>query len=310
MQSIYTLRQSGGMSLKEGEDHLRESLLSVYELYIHQLSFLMEFVDFARVRIEDAKLKYLPTEEDLNPNTRFIENRLIKQFSENKSFKLRLNNLKISWAEEQEMIRKLYNIFKESEDYKEYMSAKESSYEADRMILVRFIKKFASRYELLDSFYEEQSVFWADDFETANMMVLKTLKLWQEDYDETKALPSLYNTKDKLDPKEDEKFTIDLYRKALLKGDQYEELIESFTKGNWEIDRIAMLDMIMLKMACTELEFFPSIPVKVTINEYVEMAKNYSTDKSKVFVNGIMYKIINYLKDEDRLNKIGRGLAE
>ncbi len=307
MQAIYAMNRADGVSMKEGEDFLKESLSMIHDLYIHQLSFLVEFIDFANVKIEDAKLKYLPTEEDLNPNTRFIDNRFIKQLSQNKEFNLRRNNLKISWADEQEMIRKLYNIFKGSDEYQAYMSAEKNDYEADKDILIKFVKRFAGRYELLESFYEAQSVFWADDFDTANMMVIKTLKLWKESYDEMQILPGIYNTKGKADPKEDEKFVYSLFRKTLLNGDKYFDIISENVK-NWDSDRIAMLDMLILKMAATEFEFFPSIPIKVTINEYLEISKIYSTEKSKTFINGVLEKIMTYLKENERLNKFGRGL--
>ncbi|MBI9035999.1 MAG: transcription antitermination factor NusB [Bacteroidales bacterium] len=309
LQALYSFYQSDNKSLKEGEEYLRESIASVHELFIHQLSFLEEVVDFARAKIEDAKLKYLPTEADLNPNTRFIDNRFIQQLVVNKSYLVRKENLKISWAEEPEMIRRFYIHLKEFPEYIEYMEADECSYMDDKNFLIKIVKKYVNFYELLEVYYEEKSVFWADDFDTANMMVMKTIKSWEENWDEYAALPGIYNTKGKDDPKEDEKFTYSLYRHVMLDGKEYDEYIQEFSK-NWEAERIALMDRIILKMALAEMIHFPSIPIKVSINECIEIAKNYSTDKSKIFINGMLDNLITKLENEKKIKKIGRGLKE
>ncbi len=309
LQALYSFYQSDNKSLKEGEEYLRESIASIHELYIHQLSFLEEVADFAKMKIEDAKLKYLPTEEDLNPNTRFIDNKFLRQLVENKTYRVRKENLKISWEDEQEMIRKFYVHLKEFPEYIEYMEKEECTYEDDKNFLVKIVKKYVNFYELLESYYEGQSVFWADDFDTANMMVMKTIKMWEEDWDEFASLPGIYNTKGKDDLKEDEKFTYNLYRRVLLDGQEYDEYIKEFSK-NWEAERIALMDRIILKMALAEMMYFPSVPVKVTINECIEIAKNYSTENSKVFINGMLDELIKKLNSENKIKKIGRGLKE
>jgi len=309
LQALYAFVQSSNDRLDIGEKELLKSLDKLYEIYIYQLSLLIEIVEFAQKRIEENKQKYIPTEEDLNPNTRFINNQFIRQLSGNKDFLKNIEKCKISWVNSDEIVRKIYVNIRESNDYKDYMNAKTTNYESDKEIFIKIIKKQISRSEILQFYYEEKSIYWSDDFYTANLLSIKTIKSFSENWDENKKLPALLKNGNNDKYNEDKEFVKNLFRKTILKSDEFEKLIEDKVR-NWEMDRIAVMDILLIKMALAELLEFPSIPVKVTLNEYIELAKMYSTPKSKIFVNGILDKLILDLKSQKKIKKTGRGLLE
>ncbi|MBL7103754.1 MAG: transcription antitermination factor NusB [Bacteroidales bacterium] len=309
LQALYAFVQSSNDRLDTGEKELLKSLDKLYEIYIYQLSLLIEIVEFAQKRIEENKQKYIPAEEDLNPNTRFINNQFIRQLSDNKNFLKNIEKYKISWVNSEEIIRKIYKSIRESYDYKDYMNAKIINYESDKEIFIKIIKKQISRSEILQFFYEEKNIYWSDDFYTANLLAIKTIKSYRESWDEYKKLPALLKNGESDKNNEDKEFVKNLFRKTILKSDEYDKLIEDKVR-NWEMDRIAVMDILLIKMALAELLEFPSIPVKVTLNEYIELAKMYSTPKSRIFVNGILDKLILDLKSQKKIKKTGRGLLE
>jgi len=305
LQSLYAFMQSHNDRLDYGEKELLRSLDKLYEIYIYQLSLLVEIVDYAKKRIEENSRKFYPTKEDLNPNTRFVDNRFIRQLTVNKSYNAYIDKYKISWVDEEEMIRKLYIELRNSKFYKEYMEGPDSSYDIDKDFVIKIIKKIISESDSLHFFYEEKSIYWADDFYTANYLVIKTIKGFNEKQNELTPLPTLF----KNNSDEDKQFLVNLFRKVVLRSDEYFKMIEGKVK-NWESDRLAVMDILLLKMALAELLEFPSIPVKVTLNEYIELSKMFSTPKSKVFINGILDKMISELKRNNEIKKTGRGLLE
>ncbi len=305
LQSLYAFNQSHNDRLDYGEKELLRSLDKLYEIYIYQLSLLVEIVDYANKRIEENRHKFYPTEEDLNPNTRFVDNRFIKQLADNKSYNTNVEKYKISWADEEEMIRKLFVEIRNSKFYKEYMNSPDSSYENDKDVIIKIVKKIISESDSLHFYYEERNIYWADDFYTANYLVIKTIKGFDEKQGELTPLPTLFKNNNE----EDKDFLVNLFRKVILRSDEYFLLIEGKVK-NWESDRLAVMDILLLKMALAELLEFPSIPVKVTLNEYIELSKMYSTPKSKVFINGILDKMIADLRRKNEIKKMGRGLLE
>lgn len=309
MQAVYAFLQEGPENINIGEKHLLNSLDKLYELFIWQFSFVMELSDFAANRIEENKLKFLPTQEDLNPNTRFIENSFIRQLANNREYKKRVDSYKINWSDEEEIVRKLYNQMRELPEYISYMSADVNNYKADKQIIEDIFLKIIAESELLQSYYEEKNLYWSDDFEISLSMVLKTIKSYQSDWDEFKALPTLL--KDENDPggSEDLKFVKALYRKCILHDEEFTTIIARYA-DNWDVERIALMDTILIKLALTEFFDFPFIPLKVTMNEYIEISKGFSTPKSKVFINGILDKLIDDFKKEGRIKKSGRGLLE
>jgi N utilization substance protein B len=309
LQALYAHFISENDRVDNGERQLFVSIDKLYDLFIYQLSLLTEITDFEQQRMEEAKTKFLPTAEELDPNTRFTENRFIAQISKNRDFNRHVDLLKISWADEDELIRKLNNQIRESKEYAKYLAQDEDSYEADKNFIIRIFLKFICQSELLKSIYEEKSIYWADDFDTVSILIQKTIKDFREGWDEFKHLPTIFGINGEDDSKEDKEFVRQLYRKTIIHSVEFEEII-SRKADNWEFERIAQMDIILLKMAITELTEFPSIPVKVTLNEYIELSKSYSTPKSKAFINGILDNLISEFKESKRIKKTGRGLME
>ncbi len=309
LQSLYSYFLSNNVDLSIGEKNMVKSTARIYELIMWQIGFIIQVIKFAEKRIEENKKKFYPSEEDINPNTKFIDNVFIKKLVENKDFIRKTNAYLINWTDEEEMVRKIYNEIREGIEFKNYMASPVHSFNEDREIIVTIFKNHIAFNDALDYFYEEKNIFWVNDLEIANPLVIKVLNWLKLKSNEFTLMPPLYNTEGKEDPDEDKKFLVELYHKTILKGDEFEEIIESKAK-NWEINRIAIMDVILLKMALAELTQFQSIPVKVTMNEYIELSKYYSTPKSRVFINGILDKLINEMKNESRIVKRGRGLVE
>lgn len=307
LQAVYAFVQSGTADLARGEKQLLTSIEKIQELLIYQLSFLIEIRDFAHNRIEESKKKFFPSDEDLNPNMRFVENKALLLIEDNKSYRRAHDRLKINWGEDREMIRKAYIAIRESKFFEKHMQLEDNGFDQDRELLIKIVKKVLSDFELLEYYYESKTVFWAfDSYYTGNQMLIKYLNMLDSSDDELKPIPNLIKD-DEGD--EDRKFMVELFRKTIVSGNQYEDLIEEKAR-NWELDRIALMDTILIKMALAELLEFPSIPVKVTLNEYIDISKYYSSAKSKVFINGILDKLIVDLKAKNLIKKTGRGLLE
>lgn len=307
MQALYAFFQTEDNDLPAAEKQLIRNIDRIYELYIWQLAFLVDLFSYFRQRADEAKQKFLPTEEDLHPSTRFIDNKLIAQLEESRDFHKQIERFKVNWVDEKELFRVMYNDIRAGEEYKKYMTAEKSSYEDDRSILIKLIRAQFFPSELLQGFFEERNIHWVDDFDTAMLMVMKTLKSLNIKQDATAPLPGLYE--DDEAETEDKEFARNLLRITIFYSSEYAEIISARAK-NWELERIAMLDIILMKMAIAELVQFPSIPVKVTLNEYIEISKQYSTPKSKVFINGLLDKLIVEFKQENKIKKTGRGLID
>jgi len=308
LQSLYAFIQSDNDRLEVGEKKLFISIDKLYELCFWQLAILVEVAEFAKTRSEEAKLKHFPSANDLAPNTKFIDNLFIKKLIDNREFQKKCEFYKVNWSEEKEMIRRLYVRVIESKDYTEYMSSGESSFSEDKEFIIKTFKKHIAKSDSLRNYYEDQSIYWTDDYHNATSLVVKIINVISEDSDEYLKLPRIIKTTGEVDD-EDRTFTKLLFHKTLLKSDYYEELITE-KAVNWEFDRIASMDILILKMALAELLDFPSIPIKVTLNEYIELAKYFSTPKSSTFVNGILDKLIAELNKEKKIKKTGRGLME
>jgi len=304
MQALYAFFQSDNKDIAKGEKELFRDINKIYDLYIYQLAFLLELKHVALINMEDAKNKKLPTHNDLQPNLKFIENKFINQLSENIHLKREINNRKISWNNEFELVRKIFNNIKAGPEYDMYMNQSDDSYNAHRDFIIEIFKEHIADFELLNHFYEEKNLHWGDDVYLVNPMVVKTIELFNENSSGEQTLLPLYKDKE-----DDEQFAKDLYCQTILHETETKKLIADKTK-NWEVERIAMMDVLLMKMAITELTYFTSIPVKVTLNEFIEISKIYSTPKSKLFINGILDKLVPDLKSEGKINKTGRGLME
>lgn len=300
LQALYAYFQSEKNDLLAGEKELNLSIEKVYDLYISQLLIFPELTHAASFQIEERKNKKLPTSEDLNPNYKFVNNLLIKKIEEDKTLASKVNQRKINWTGEKELIRKLFAKIQKSEVYENYMRNRENLFSEDKEFTAQIFKKFIADDELLLHFYEERSIYWMDDFELVNSMLLKSLKQTKED--EPIIILNLFN-----DEEDDRKFMIELFRKTIINSKEYEDMISKKTK-NWEVERIAAMDVLIMKMALAEVLNFSNIPVKVSLNEYIDISKRYSTPKSNVFINGVLDKIFNELKADNKIKKTGRGL--
>ena len=306
-QALYAWFQGGEARQDVAERSLLLSIQKIYELYFIQLSFLLEVIDFYRRKMEDARHKFLPTEEDINPNPKLLTNSIIGILLANKEIQQQITRYKISWSEEQDMLRKIHLKIRNSKDLKEYLKSEKPSFAEDREIVYKLFKKFIARSNELQFFCEERNIFWTDDYQSAALLVMKTIRQIPEEFTEKSSLLSLFEKDEEDDPEDDQKFIVELFRKTIGQSDPLEVLIESNTK-NWELERIALTDIILIKMALIELMYFSSIPIKVTLNEYIEMSKLFSTPKSQMFINGLLDKMVEDLKAESKIKKMGRGL--
>jgi transcription antitermination protein NusB len=309
LQDLYAYFINADNNLAVAGKNLLRNIERIYELTIYQLSFLVEVVKFAEKRLEENKRKFYPTKEDLNPNVKFIENEFIAKLAQNKDYLRRKNAYKINWADQEEMVRRAYIDIRQMEVYQQYMADPLQSYEADKNLIVDLFLCYFSENQSLESYYEDMNVNWVTDIDIANFCVLKIINGINVFHDEFHHLPSLYNIEGKEDQEEDKKFLIRLFHKTILKSKEFEQMIEE-KASNWDLNRIALMDIILLKMALAELVEFPSIPIKVTINECIELAKSYSTPKSRLFINGILDKMIAEMKISGKIVKAGRGLIE
>lgn len=307
LQELYAFITSDNDDLMKGERALERSFNKLYELFIYQISILVAIHDFAQKRIEERKKKFIPTEEDLHPNMKFAENKVIALIKENRGFLKEVEKYRISWADEDELIRKLYVVISESKSYYEYMQDADNGFEEDRNIWLKIIKNQLSNSDLLKFFYEEKNIYWVDDYYIANYLVIKMLKEIDREDNAFIHIPPLFKSGPGGKKPEDWVFAQQLFRKTLLNADKMQQEISDKIR-NWEMDRVAVLDVLILKMALTELTDFPSIPVKVTMNEYIDLAKMFSTPKSSMFVNGVLDRIISDFRDRKLINKSGRGL--
>lgn len=304
MQSLYGFFQSENKDLLRTEKELLSGIDKMYDLYIYQLAFLLELKHVANTIIEEAKNKKLPTQEDLNPNMKFVNNLFLQKIETNIHLKREMTNRKISWNNEFELVKKVFNNIKSSEIYGKYMNVSDDSYKTHKKFIAEVFKEFVADFELLNHLYEEKNLHWGDDIYIVNPTVVKTIEGYPEDADDAFPLSQLYKDKE-----EDMQFVRELLHQTAMRNEETEKLISEKTK-NWEVERIAMMDVLLMKMALTEMMHFSSIPVKVTLNEYIEISKMYSTPKSKVFINGILDKLVADLKTANKLQKSGRGLME
>ncbi|NVO02460.1 MAG: transcription antitermination factor NusB [Bacteroidetes bacterium] len=307
MQALYAFFQSEDENIIVGEKELIKSIEKYYELLLHQLLFFVEVAEFASKVQYDAKQKYLPSEEELKTNCRFRDNKIISMIADNIDFNRKVEQKKISWYEGSEIVHKSFTSFKNSEAYLKYMNLPEVSFQDDKDIILYFFETLVLDSELLLNFYEERSIYWVDDLDLVNYTLHKFIKSFKEETLITDTF-SIFQF-DETDEKEDHDYIINLFRKTIYNQGEYEKLISDKTK-NWEVERIAMMDVLLMKMAICEVVEFSNIPVKVSLNEYIEISKNYSTPKSKIFINGILDKIVEELKENNKIKKVGRGLMQ
>jgi transcription antitermination protein NusB len=302
LMALYAFNRREDEDLAQAETELMFSIGKTYDLYHYLLLLVLELADMAGEKIDQALQKKMPTIQDLNPQRRFIDNPVILQLRNNKAFNDYISKKKLSWVNYSHIVRMLYNQMIIWDVYEEYMKSENHNYLSDKKFVIKLITELFSGSEDLLSALEDQSIYWNDDMEYISAMVEKTLKKFKSDSGENTPLMPLYKNE------EDEEFVKVLFRKAVIHSDKCSELIDKNTT-NWEVERIALMDILVMKLAITEILEFPEIPVKVTLNEYIEIAKYYCTSKSSTFVNGILDNILKEMREEGLFNKYGRGLV-
>jgi N utilization substance protein B len=302
LMALYAFNRREDENLAQAETELMFSIGKSYDLYHYLLLLVLEVADIAGEKIDQALQKRMPSHADLNPKRKFIDNRIIAQLRKNIEFKNYISSKKLSWVNNSHIPRLLYNKMIVWEAYEAYMEAENDNYVSDKKFTIRLITELFLNSEDLHSNLEEQSIYWNDDMEYISSMVEKTLKKFKSESGEKTPLMPLFKNA------EDEEFVKILFRKAIVHKVKCSELIDKNTT-NWEVDRIALMDILVMQLAITEILEFPEIPVKVTLNEYIEIAKYYCTSKSSTFVNGILDNIVKEIRDEGLFNKFGRGLV-
>ena len=294
VQIVYAYYQNGGKNLDTAEKELFFSLSKAYDMYNYLLLLMVEITKQAERKQSAAKNKLLPTEEELHPNTKFVDNRFIAQLEVNKQLLEFSETQKKTWENESEFVKRLCEVIMNSDIYKEYMECETSSYEEDRELWRKIYKRIIFNNYELDQVLEDQSLYWNDDKEIVDTFVLKTIKRFEEENGADQ--PLLPEFKDD----EDQDFARRLFRRSILNAEYYRHLISENTR-NWDLDRVALMDIIIMQIALAEILSFPNIPISVTFNEYVEIAKLYSTPKSGSFINGTLDGIVKALKEENKL---------
>lgn len=300
MQSVYAMLHSKSDNLPKEEKFLYHSIDKMYELYVNMMQLMVEVRNMERNHMKLASQKFLATPEELKPSTKFINNKIFLELQSSGSLSQFIDDQNLNrWEVDSEFVSEIWKQTKESQLYKDYMSSEKDSFKADKEFAISFYKEIIAPNEKLADYYEGEQISWTDDLPFVNTWVVKSLTKFKEHH--PFILGDLYKDED------DKKFVVELFRKVILNHEKFEADIEEETP-NWDAERIADLDMILLKMAICEFLYFPSIPTRVTINEYIEISKDYSTTKSSFFINGVLDKILKKYTETKRMTKVGRGL--
>ena len=304
LQALYAYHQTGGGDIKIPEKNLLQSIDKVFEMYIWMLSLISEVVNYAENDAKERSNKHLKAAEDLNPDLKILGNRFIQSLSQNKEYLAALKKYKVEWSFEPELVKTLFIILKTSPEYAEYLQKIGDTIQTDKDIIKFIFKKVILKSPLAEQVFEDKFIFWPVDKDVLQALIAKTFKNFAfDDYEKNKLAEVTGNWE------EDREFIVDLFEQNIRYDKEYQQMISEKTQ-NWEPERIAMMDTMLMKMAITEFINFKSVPVKVTINEYLEISKEFSTPKSNSFLNGILDKILIELKGQQKINKTGRGLIE
>ncbi len=296
VQILFSCRHNEVTDMRKAENELIFSLQKSYDLYFYLLSLLVELTNVYGQKVDNRKSKLLPTEEDKKPNTKLLDNKFINQLKQNKYLEKYLKDRPFSWYEHDAYIRKMLDAILTSEAYKEYIATDVNDYDGDREFWRKIFKHIICADEELYTILEDESLYWNDDIEIIQSFVLKTIKRFEEaNGTEQDLLPMFKDETDR-------EFAVKLLRETLWNGKEYRNLIDKYTQ-NWEAERIALMDMVIMQIAIAEIMTFPSIPISVTLNEYIDIAKSYSTVKSASFINGILDAVVKELKEENKIIK-------
>lgn len=307
VKALYSYFQSGEESMARSEKELFESIRKCYELYLILIALVGEVAEVARERIAIAQAKMIPTEEDLHPNRRFVDNRVIARIEESTTLADAMTRYKVSWRGQQALVKRLYQDMVDAPYYLQYMQAEvptdpKEAFAADKRLVLDFLAHHIEDNDYLEEALEEMSMFWVDDIAYSLGLAMRTIGFLNENSTDLDVMP-MYKSED------DKTYVETLFRKALLNHEEYFGYIDKFTE-NWDFERIAFMDKLIMLAAITELIQFQTIPVKVTLDEFIEISKYYSTPGSSVFVNGILDKLVVWLTQEGKIVKSGRGLID
>ena len=300
LQILYAHFKADGKTYIQSEKDLSLSIQKSYELYHYLMLLLLDLRDYAESKIEIARHKRLADTHDLNPATKFIDNKFVLQLENNDNLKKFINKKKLSWNPYPQIIKNLYNWLIETDFYKEYMSSPSGTYNEDKKLVLKIYTNLMMNYEDLYANLEEQSIYWVDDVDFIFRMIIKTFRKFRENVDNNDLMP-------KFNDPGDIEFATTLMRKTIIRNPENKVMIKESAK-NWELERIAFTDYLIMQMAITEVIEFGTIPVKVTMNEFIEISKIFSTRKSSQFINGILDNVFKKLKSEKKIKKLGRGL--
>jgi N utilization substance protein B len=301
MQAIFARQINPGETMTKSEKKLTDSIQQCYTLFLYLFSIFPEMKRYRQNKIEELKQKINPTPEDLDPNPHFINNKVIALIEDNRALKVLWKEKHISWHKNPEVISQLYRDMEKHDFFISYMQKREGTFKEDKKLVLHLVENLLAEHDFLQWFLGEQNTHWNDDFRMGLIMLYNNIVDFNENNGENNPVSPLFKDI------EDKEFYLELFRKTLVHDSEYFDLIAPKLQ-NWESDRVMIIDMILMKMAICELLEFPTIPIKVTINEYIELAKSYSSAKSGLFINGVLDKVLVELESQNRLHKIGRGL--
>ena len=302
LQSIYAYNQSVNPNIDTQEKFLHHSIDQMQDLYLLMLQLFVALQEQAEKFLNTSQKKHLATDTEKNPSRTFVDNKLIRVIATNSTFSEIIEKKKLNyWHLDGEYVNIIFNELRQLEWYNEYLLKKETTFKEDQNFVIKIFKEVVAPNDKLYEYIEDKRLTWVDDFPIVNTALVKMLGKLSEKNASSLLVPNLYKND------EDREYALQLFRKVVLNEDKLNAQIEGKTP-NWDQDRIADIDLIILKMGIAEFLYFPSIPVRATINEYLEVSKEYSTPKSSIFVNGILDKIVKEFTEEGKLNKIGRGL--
>ena len=299
LQSLYAYIVTENSSLDIAEKELDKSISETYDLEVYLFSSLLEMRDIAENQIEDAKGKFFPTEEEKNPNMRFVNNELLRQLSENTELTKAIEKLKINWSDQRDLLKRILNKFKASNSYKDYMSKQEITYDDDKKAVIQLLKNYLLKNESFLDYLAELKLYWESDFQYVGLSFLKFLKEFKQSDSASKSITKSFG----FDEKEIRDFALDLFRKCIGHYDEFDSMFDKHIE-NWDKERIAFMDTLIIKMGLVELVYCPEIPVRVTLNEYIEMAKEFSTERSNLFVNGLLDRFLIDLRASGKIRKL------
>lgn len=301
LQMLYAFHTNDNKNLQQAEKELFYSINKSFELYHYLLLLIIDIKQFAINKVEIGKAKFNYNKDEISRLERFVNNKVFKIIEENKNYIKFLNDNKLSWVNYSKLIKNIFNSLSDLKQYNYYVEKKETSFNEDKKLIIDiFTYKIASSEDVFNAL-EEQSIYWNDDIEFIISMINKTIISFKENQENEAELARIFKNNDDLE------FVKTLFRKCTINHTKNSELIKQQTK-NWELERIAFMDLLIMEMAITEATEMETIPIKVTLNEYIEISKFYSTDKSSNFINGILDKLFLKLKSENKILKKGRGL--